>query len=48
MVSDNMVYYVSFNPLRQHQFASCYANGGVDIWDLRKTNAPTLTINAHI
>jgi WD40 repeat protein len=46
--TDNEVYYVSFNPNKQFQFASSYGDGSVDIWDLRKTTAPSLSIKAHL
>ena len=46
--NDDVVYFVQFNPHREKQFAAGYGNGIIDIWDLRKTNQPKFSINAHL
>jgi WD40 repeat protein len=47
-VTDMGAQNVSFSPLKEHYLASCYANGVVDIWDLRRNNQEVLKIHAHI
>ena len=45
---NNIVYNVCFNPKRPFVLASCYSNGGIDIWDVRKPSLPLHNINGHI
>eukprot|EP00347_Sterkiella_histriomuscorum_P009013 403342863 len=45
---DDQVNQVQFNPKRQYQFAAAQGDGTIDLWDLRKTNAPFFSFLSHL